>query len=68
MSIKQKLLDVISTQPKLTTFVMCLAMTMAAGIVVGTAIEMFDHQHVASAAQSVDQSVDQSEENTQSNG
>jgi hypothetical protein len=62
MSIKQKLLDAISVRPKLTTFVMGLALTVAVGIVVGTALGMFDHQQVASA-QSTTQSTDQSESN-----
>ena len=43
MSIKQKLLNTITIHPKLVTFGVGIALTMA----VGTAIGMLDHGHIA---------------------
>lgn len=45
MPIKQKLINAIGANSKLTTFAIGLAITMA----VGTAIGMLDHQHLAFA-------------------
>lgn len=45
ITIKQKLLNVISAHPKLVTLGIGLALTMA----VGTAIGMLDHSHMAFA-------------------
>jgi hypothetical protein len=45
MSIKQKILNAIATHPKLATFAIGLAITMA----VGAAIGMLDHSHMALA-------------------
>jgi predicted DNA-binding protein with PD1-like motif len=56
MSIKQKILNSISLNPKLAAFGIGLAITMA----VGTAIGMLDHGHIAYA-------VSQSNTSTQTN-
>jgi hypothetical protein len=56
MSIKQKLLNAISTHPKLVTIGVGLAITMA----VGSAIGMLDSSH---SAYGLSQSTDQSETN-----
>jgi hypothetical protein len=48
MSTKQKILNAISTHPKLVTFGIGLAITMA----IGTAIGMLDHSQIAFAASS----------------
>ena len=48
MSLKQKLLNAISAHPKVFTFAIGLAITMA----IGTAIGMLDHQHIAFASAS----------------
>lgn len=45
MSIKQKILNAVSAHPKLATFAIGLAVTMA----VGAAIGMADHSHMAYA-------------------
>lgn len=47
-TIKQKLLNAIFTHPKLATFAIGLAITMAIGTVLG----MLDHSHTAFAATS----------------
>jgi hypothetical protein len=46
MSLRQKLIDLMTAHPKLATFAIGLAITMA----VGTAIGMVDNQHLAFAS------------------